>query len=514
VTLVVLTIVAAVSSRTATLRRLVVETLAERLDSEVELGAFSVDTFPRVLVRGTGLVVRLRGARDIPPLVKIESFSIEGGIFGLLQRPRRFSLVTLQGLEINIPPGGPNRRDPGSPSPADTPGEAEPGQTGPENRRDSTGIHVEKLLSSDALLRIIPRKAGKDPKEFAIHWLEIDGVGVEGRMPFRAELTNPLPRGMIRTEGQFGPWNREAPAGTPVQGRYVFENVDLSTVKGIGGTLSSTGEFGGRLERIEVNGETETPDFHLAYARRPIPLTTRFHAVVDGTDGDTYLETVNAQLRRTPMVASGAIVGIPGKGRSVQVNVDITQGRVEDILHLVMKSGAPVLTGHLALKTDFNLPPGPGDVVERLQLRGAFDLDAAGFTDGGVSGKLASMSARASGTDTDNAPDRVLTDLEGRFTVTKATVSLPDVRFRLPGAAVQLAGTYGLRSEEMEFDGTLRMQATVSEAAGGGIKGFLLKAVDPLFRKKGAGAVLPIKVRGTRDEPKLGLDVVKAITPK
>jgi hypothetical protein len=214
------------------------------------------------------------------------------------------------------------------------------------------------------------------------------------------------------------------------------------------------------------------------------------------------------------LVASGAIVGIPGKGRSVQVNLDITQGRVEDILHLVMKSDATVLTGRLALKTDFNLPPGPGDVVERLQLRGAFDLDAAGFTDGGVSGKLASMSARASGTDPDNAPDRVLTDLEGRFTVTKATVSLPDVRFRLPGAAVQLAGTYGLRSEEMEFDGTLRMQATVSEAAGGGIKGFLLKAVDPLFRKKGAGAVLPIKVRGTRDEPKLGLDVVKAITPK
>jgi hypothetical protein len=52
------------------------------------------------------------------------------------------------------------------------------------------------------------------------------------------------------------------------------------------------------------------------------------------------------------------------------------------------------------------------------------------------------------------------------------------------------------------------MEATISEAAGsGGIKGFLLKAIDPIFRKKGAGALVPIKVRGTRDKPEFGLDV-------
>ena len=71
-----------------------------------------------------------------------------------------------------------------------------------------------------------------------------------------------------------------------------------------------------------------------------------------------------------------------------------------------------------------------------------------------------------------------------------------------------------LRSEQIEFDGTLRMQATISEAAGGGIKSMLLKAIDPLFRKGKAGAVVPIKVRGTRDKPKFGVDVMKAITPK
>ncbi len=53
------------------------------------------------------------------------------------------------------------------------------------------------------------------------------------------------------------------------------------------------------------------------------------------------------------------------------------------------------------------------------------------------------------------------------------------------------------------------MDATISQAAGGGIKGFLLKVVDPIFRKKGAGALVPIKVGGTREKPAIGLDVGK-----
>jgi hypothetical protein len=37
----------------------------------------------------------------------------------------------------------------------------------------------------------------------------------------------------------------------------------------------------------------------------------------------------------------------------------------------------------------------------------------------------------------------------------------------------------------------------------------LLKAVDPVFRKKGAGALVPLKIGGTRDKPQFGLDVGK-----
>jgi hypothetical protein len=49
------------------------------------------------------------------------------------------------------------------------------------------------------------------------------------------------------------------------------------------------------------------------------------------------------------------------------------------------------------------------------------------------------------------------------------------------------------------------MQAPLSQAAGGGIKGFFLKAVDPIFRKDGKGAVIPITITGPREQPKFGV---------
>ena len=102
-----------------------------------------------------------------------------------------------------------------------------------------------------------------------------------------------------------------------------------------------------------------------------------------------------------------------------------------------------------------------------------------------------------------------MSDLSGRFALKDGSLSFSDLSFGLPGALVRLHGSYGLRSEAIAFEGTLRMDATISEAAGGGLKGFFLKAVDPVFRKKGAGALVPLKIGGTRDKPQFGLDVGK-----
>ncbi len=66
-----------------------------------------------------------------------------------------------------------------------------------------------------------------------------------------------------------------------------------SVFRGIAGILSSQGSYRGKLDRIEVQGTTDTPDF-MAYASgHRVHLKTEFSATVDGTDGDTYLHPVN-----------------------------------------------------------------------------------------------------------------------------------------------------------------------------------------------------------------------------
>ena len=301
-TLVVLTIVAAAGSRTEPLRKLVVATLEDRLDSSVELKAFSVDLFPAVTVRGSGLTLRLRTVADpaVPPLIQIDSFTVHCGIVDLLRRPRRFKHVTLEGLVVNIPPGGlkkdgnpiaDSRKDqaPVEKSQGPASGERDPAASG-SSRKDISPIIVDTLVADGALLRIIPRREGKQPKEFAIHALTMRSLGIAEQMPFTATLTNPLPKGQIETSGTFGPWQKGQPGATPLAGNYSFQKADLGTIKGIGGILDSTGAFQGELQRIAVKGETQTPDFHLDISRQPVALSTTFEAVVDGTDGDTYLE--------------------------------------------------------------------------------------------------------------------------------------------------------------------------------------------------------------------------------
>src|SRR6476646_3282546 len=352
--LVLLTIVAGAGSRTGTLRQLVIDTLADRLDSEVQLDTFSVDTFPTVHVTGSNLIIRHKGRKDVPPLVSVASFQLDGGLIGLFSRPRRFRTVSLVGLQLNIPPGF--KKD--NQQAAATSGRASHDDDGP------AAIVVDTMEANDAALTLIPKRAGKEPRVFAIHRLKMTPLGRAETMSFEATVINPIPKGRVEAKGTFGPWNREDPGDTPLGGRYTFNDVVLSTVKGIGGDLTSKGTFDGQLDRIGVKGTTHSPDFRVNVSANAVPLDTRFEAVVDGTDGDTYLNSVDATFLQTSLTARGAIVGAEGvKGRTINLHVKIDKGRVEDVLRLGVKGNNPALTGALALHADMSLPAGPQDVI-------------------------------------------------------------------------------------------------------------------------------------------------------
>jgi len=82
----------------------------------------------------------------------------------------------------------------------------------------------------------------------------------------------------------------------------------------------------------------------------------------------------------------------------------------------------------------------------------------------------------------------------------------------MPGARVSMAGSYAAATQAMDFKGTVKIDAKLSEMTTG-MKSMFLKVIEPVFRRGGA-TVIPITVGGTVKEPKVGLDVVRAFTPK
>jgi len=163
------------------------------------------------------------------------------------------------------------------------------------------------------------------------------------------------------------------------------------------------------------------------------------------------------------------------------------------------------MVGSLRLATRFVLPPGEEEVVRRLRLDGRFTIAGTRFTDRTVQDKINELSHRGSGKVRDAETPRVESRFEGSFRLGGGRLEIPNVTFDVPGSIVDLAGTYDLVPETLNFKGTLFMDAKVSDTTTG-FKHFLLKLADPLFRRNGGGSAIPIRVTGRRSDPSFGLD--------
>jgi hypothetical protein len=471
--------------------------IKEQYKSDVELKDLDISLFPRFTAVGEGLTLRQKERPGLPPLITVNRLTVNATLSGVLSEQAHVERLTLEGLRINVPP---KQHDSDKPE---------------EKKTELPHFVINEVIADGAVLQILPKKEGREPLIFDIAELTLHSAGTAELMDFRATLTNPKPPGNIQSSGHFGPWNKDEPGLTPVNGSYTFQNADLSVFKGIAGVLSSDGKYQGVLGRVEVDGATDTPDFTVKIGGHPMHMKTQFHAVVDGADGDTYLDPVNAQFGRSSLVARGVVYGKPGvKGKTVSLDVVVSDSRIEDILRLAVKGEKPLMTGAIAFKTKFELPPGDRDVIEKLILNGGFGAGSARFTSLKLQEKVDKLSHRARGQVGDEVLDEsVVSNLRGRFVLHNSAIRFSNMTFNVPGAAVQLQGSYTLRGEELDFDGSLHTQAKVSQMTKG-VKSFFLKLVDPLFKKKGGGAVVPIKIRGTREEPKFGLDTERVFSGK
>jgi AsmA-like C-terminal region len=471
-------------------RERAIAALESRFDSDVDLPTLRVSLIGHIVVHGEALALRHHGRTDVPPLIQIRQFTATLNWSGLFGKPFHVHQVHLLGLAIHIPPK--NKRPPAPDEPK-------------SKRKPDIPLLVDELISDDAELDLLPGDPNKDPHVFLIHHLLMHSVGLGHSAPFESQLTNAVPPGEIQVKGNFGPWQIEDPGATPLSADYRFDHADLSVFHGIAGILSSTGTFGGALNDIDVHGTTTTPDFTITVAGHPLKLTTDFSATVDGTNGNTMLHPVIAQFLHSTLVCNGGIVKVNGrKGREIVLDVTSDHARIEDLMQFAVKSSEPPMTGNVRLKTKFDLPPGAGDITDRLQLNGTFGIGGAQFASSEIQGKLESLSRRGQGKPEDKDAGSAVSDLNGDFALRDGQLTFQNLNFSVTGAAVELAGTYGLKSEQLDFHGTLHLRAKLSEVTTG-MKSFLLKPFDPFFRKNGE-TVLPIRITGTRDQPSFGLD--------
>lgn len=466
-----------------------VEFLHRDFESDVEIASFDVSVFPWVRVTAGGIVLRHQGRTDVPPLIEIQKVTMDASILGLLRYPPRVGLVRLEGLKIHIPP---KRKE-------KTPG--------PSAWRELGKVHIvaTKVVSEDAELVILRAAGEKPPLPFFIHHAEVREFRVDQSSPFQATLTNPVPKGEIAAEGQLGPWQSDEPRETPASASYTFSHADLSTLHGLSGFLSSQGKFSGVLDTLQVEGETDAPDFSVRISGHALPLHTDFQAVVDGTSGNTILKAVTARFRHTTVTASGRVMkGIDAGGRDILLDATSDNARVEDLLYIAVPTDPPAMTGQATLRTKIEIPPGEGDIMDRLKLKGMFGIGAAKFSSADVQEKVDTLSRKGQGAPKEDLGESV-SKLRGSFTLDNGVMTFSDLQFDVAGASVQLTGSYHLRDGVLDFHGILRLQAKLSQTTTG-IKSFFLKAVDPMFKGKGAGTVLRIQITGTRDKPSFGLD--------
>ncbi len=479
------------------LRARVIETLSTRFQSRVELGELHVWISQGLQVDGKGL--QIYGATDpnpwqagVQPLLSIGEFRFQTALRSLFRDPMHVDTIFVSGLTLNIPPKS-NRQ----------------GLNNLRRRSGKISIFVDHFVCTDTKLIINTERPEKPPLEFDISDLRLKDIGPGQPLRFVATLTNPKPVGDIQSTGLFGPLNESSPRDSAVEGDYSFTHADLGTLKGIGGILSSTGRYAGTLGRIEVDGETDTPEFQIAVTGHRVPLHTDFNAIVDGTDGDTYLDPVKATILHSSLTARGKVVRMKsGHGHEIDLDVAIDHATIEDLLWLGVKTDPPVMTGAVQMKTIFRLSPGAGDIAERLRLAGEFHIPDASFTNNKLQQRIDRISLRGLGEmkQLHQSPEiKVPSDLQGAFALRQGVLSFSLLHFQVPGMRADLTGQYSLDGNTFDFHGLARMDAKLSQMTTGW-KSILLKPVDPFFEKHGNGAEIPFKITGTRADPHFGVD--------
>ena len=471
----------------------VTKALQDRFARTVQIRSFRKTYFPPGCV-AEGVSFLHRQRKDLPPLITVQTLSIRGSYNGLFRIHKRVDEVQVEGLHVLIAPPGPSGQPPNvMPLTTSTTG---------------ASITIGEITTDGALLEFMRRQPDQEPFKLYVHRLTLDNVGEKGVIPYHAALLNTEPPGEIRSEGEIGPWNEDDPGSTPVTGSYTYADVNLAVFEGISGTLSSQGKFSGTLGHIDANGEIDVPDFRVSGSSHTVHLISKFQAVVDGTNGDTYLQNVDSHFQRTTITSKGSVVGRPGQqGKTVGLQMAVNGGRIEDLLFLFTEEKRPWMTGSINLRAKVEVPPGPPGFLRKLNLAGNCGIGSERFTNPHVQQPVNALSQSAGGENKKQQAEdaeTVLSEFRGQVSVKNGVATLSHVSFSAPGTRAQLQGTYNLVDRKVDLHGILYTNGKLSDTTAG-FKALVLKAVGPFLKQKSV-TVVPFSITGPSVSPSFALD--------
>jgi len=378
-----------------------------------------------------------------------------------------------------------------------------------EANKSGTRISIGRVIADGTVLDFIQADPNQKPFRIVINKLALDNIGNNRSLTYQALLSDSLPPGKIRSTGVFGPWNPDDPANTPVKGSYTYQDANLAALGALSGTLSASGKFNGTLQKIETGGSAEVPNFQVANTSHVRKLSTDFHASIDALQGNTTLENIVAHFDNTTLLLTGTIGGLAGKdGKKLSLDISASNGRVEDLLDLVISSKTAPLAGSISFHTRVEVPPGSADFLRRVKLTGDFGVAAGKFADKQTQKIINRLSEgrKQSEKSPEESAGTVLSDVKGHVAASGGIATLSRVSFRVPDATAWMHGTYGLLSPyRIDLHGHL-LTDRPSDAATG-LKSVLLKAMSPFLKKRQGDKIVPFKITGDYAHTSMGLDL-------
>ncbi len=474
--------------------RMVEPTLEKVFASRIKMTHYHRTYWPNPGFVAEGLTLRRNTAPDLPPVGSVERVRVEGSWLDLLLLRKRIVALYADGLHVVIPPVGSRANQEDFPA-------------GSSNDFEGPDTAVGRFVMRDAELDILRTDGGR--YSFPIKQLVITNLQKNEKVGYTVEMATPQAVGQLVASGNFGPLVGGKLDQTPVTGRFTYDDVKLDGISDLHGVLTAKGSFEGQLGGIEGRADGSVANFSVGEGKG-VTLSGSATGAVNALNGEIQLHGVDVTLGKTVVHVVGQLVGAP---KVTDLDVSVASGRTQDLLRPFMRARPPVagpvrLRGHAHIAAAEQAK----GFLERLTVKGEFDIPKERLTDSPTEKSLSAFSERAQGVPdgkADAAADEqdVLSSLVGSVVIAKGVVHGTRLVFAVPGASIEGSGTFDLASEKVDLTGDLRMQADLPHATTG-FKSFLLKPLAPFFRKKHAGAVVPVRVTGGPGHYTIGQNVL------